>query len=167
MLFNSFSFLLVFLPLTLILHWLVERLLPDWRLPLLIVLSILFYGYWDWQFVPLLVLSIIFNWLIAELVVRSVLICFVMIAIVLKLFLLGLFKYAKFLAEVLPFFDAGTMFGANIGLPLGISFFTFHHIMYLIDLKARRAPRFDLPHYALYIAFFPQVLAGPLVRWNE
>ena len=50
---------------------------------------------------------------------------------------------------------------------LGISFFTFHHIMYLIDLKARRAPRFDLPHYALYIAFFPQVLAGPLVRWNE
>ena len=55
----------------------------------------------------------------------------------------------------------------DIALPLGISFFTFHHVMYLTDLKAGRAPRYDLIRYALYIAFFPQVLAGPLVRWSE
>jgi D-alanyl-lipoteichoic acid acyltransferase DltB (MBOAT superfamily) len=55
----------------------------------------------------------------------------------------------------------------DIVLPLGISFFTFHHVMYLADLRAGLAPRYDIVRYALYIAFFPQVLAGPLVRWSE
>jgi D-alanyl-lipoteichoic acid acyltransferase DltB (MBOAT superfamily) len=55
----------------------------------------------------------------------------------------------------------------DLALPLGISFFTFHHVMYLTDLRRGQAPRYDLVRYGLYIAFFPQVLAGPLVRWRE
>jgi D-alanyl-lipoteichoic acid acyltransferase DltB (MBOAT superfamily) len=55
----------------------------------------------------------------------------------------------------------------DIALPLGISFFTFHHIMYLVDLRKGKAPIYPLGRYALYIAFFPQALAGPLVRWSE
>lgn len=55
----------------------------------------------------------------------------------------------------------------ELALPLGISFFTFHHIMYLTDLRRGEAPGYDLVRYALYIGFFPQVLAGPLVRWRE
>ncbi len=66
MLFNSFVFLLGFLPLALGLHWLAERFAPAWRLPILVVLSFAFYGWWDWRFLPLLVLSIGLNWLIAE-----------------------------------------------------------------------------------------------------
>ena len=66
MLFNSFAFLLVFLPCALLAHAGVERFVPSWRLPLLVALSFLFYGYWDWRFVPLLAASILVNWLVAE-----------------------------------------------------------------------------------------------------
>ncbi len=58
MLFNSFAFLLGFLPAAFALHWAVDRWRPDWRLPLLAVLSLLFYAYWDWRFLPLMVGSI-------------------------------------------------------------------------------------------------------------
>src|SRR3954447_13970118 len=54
-----------------------------------------------------------------------------------------------------------------IALPLGVSFFTFHHIMYLVDLRKGRAPEYPLDRYALYIAFFPQAIAGPLARWSQ
>jgi len=167
MLFNSYAFLLAFLPAALALHGLVERFRPAWRLPLLLVLSLLFYGYWDWRFVPLLAASIVLNWLVAESFARACPRLLIPLAIGANLAVLALFKYANFLADAvaLPLGIAAPRL--DIALPLGISFFTFHHVMYLIDLRAGRAPRFDLIRYALYIAFFPQVLAGPLVRWSE
>jgi alginate O-acetyltransferase complex protein AlgI len=55
----------------------------------------------------------------------------------------------------------------DIVLPLGISFFTFHHIMYLVDLRRGKAPSYSLGRYALYISFFPQAIAGPLARWSQ
>jgi alginate O-acetyltransferase complex protein AlgI len=166
MLFNSFAFLLVFLPLALGLHWLVERFRPDWRLPLLALLSLAFYGYWDWRFVPLLGVSILANWLIAEAFQKTGTARLITLAIIANIAVLALFKYFNFFSGI----------GASLGLPaprfelalpLGISFFTFHHVMYLVDLRRGEAPRYDLVRYALYIAFFPQVLAGPLVRWRE
>jgi len=66
MLFNSFPFLFVFLPAALVLHWWVERYLPQGRLHLLVALSFAFYGYWDWRFLPLLMLSVVFNWLVVQ-----------------------------------------------------------------------------------------------------
>jgi alginate O-acetyltransferase complex protein AlgI len=168
-LFNSFQFLLVFLPASLALHWLVARHAPAWRLPMLIVLSVVFYGYWDWRFIPLLVLSILINWIVAELFVRFHRNVLIVVTIVANLLVLAAFKYANFFAGFIPGLELGStgIFGVNVALPLGISFFTFHHIMYLVDLKAGIAPRFDVMRYALYICFFPQVLAGPLVRWRE
>jgi D-alanyl-lipoteichoic acid acyltransferase DltB (MBOAT superfamily) len=181
MLFNSFPFLLVFLPGSLVLHALVERFRPGWRLPLLVALSFAFYSYWDWRFVPLLGLSILANWGLAEAFIRSRGASgqgakadgagwLIAAAILLNLAVLGMFKYAAFFAGLIgwePTSPGAGIFGFDVALPLGISFFTFHHVMYLTDLKAGRAPRFDLMRYALYIAFFPQVLAGPLVRWSE
>jgi alginate O-acetyltransferase complex protein AlgI len=167
MLFNSFAFLLAFLPGALLAHWLVERFRPDWRLPLLLGLSFLFYGYWDWRFVPLLAASIAVNWVVAEAFLAARPPALIPAAIAANLVVLGFFKYFNFfaaLANLVPGLAAPRL---DIALPLGISFFTFHHIMYLTDLKAGRAPRYDLVRYGLYIAFFPQVLAGPLVRWSE
>jgi alginate O-acetyltransferase complex protein AlgI len=167
MLFNSFAFLLAFLPAALLLHWLVERFRPQWRLLALALLSFLFYGYWDWRFVPLLGLSILANWLVAELFSRTKQAPLIVLAIAGNLLVLAVFKYLNFfagLANLIPGLAAPRL---DLALPLGISFFTFHHVMYLADLKAGRAPRFDLVRYALYISFFPQVLAGPLVRWSE
>ncbi len=167
MLFNSFVFLLAFLPAALILHGLVARAAPDWRLPLLVVLSFVFYGWWDIRFVPLLAGSILVNWLVARLFRATGDRWLIPAAMAGNLALLGVFKYFDFfadLANLIPGLEAPRL---GLALPLGISFFTFHHIMYLADLRAGRAPSFGLVKYALYIAFFPQVLAGPLVRWSE
>ena len=96
MLFNSFAFLLGFLPVVLILHWLVERFWPPMRLPLLLILSIIFYGYWDVRFVPLLAGSIVVNWLIAQAFLQSRRTFLIPAAIVANLALLGFFKYFNF-----------------------------------------------------------------------
>lgn len=171
MLFNSFAFLLAFLPVALALHWAAERFRPGWRLPLLLVLSFAFYGYWDWRFAPLMAASILVNWAIAEVFVRgreagTARNWLIPLAIAINLAVLALFKYANFLSDM-----AGALGlpapKSDLALPLGISFFTFHHVMYLVDLRRGEAPRYDLIRYGLYIAFFPQVLAGPLVRWRE
>jgi alginate O-acetyltransferase complex protein AlgI len=167
MLFNSFAFLLAFLPGALLAHWLVERFRPDWRLPVLLGLSFLFYGYWDWRFVPLLAASTVVNWLVAEAFLAAKPRLLIGLAIAANLLVLGFFKYFNFFAALADLIPGLTAPRLDIALPLGISFFTFHHIMYLTDLKAGRAPRYDLVRYGLYIAFFPQVLAGPLVRWSE
>ncbi|MBA4220742.1 MAG: acyltransferase [Methylobacterium sp.] len=167
MLFNSFAFLLGFLPLALALHWLVERFAPAWRLPLLALLSFAFYGWWDWRFVPLLAFSILLNWLIAEAFQKTKAGGLITLAIAINLAILALFKYFNFFADLAAMIPGLPTAKLDLALPLGISFFTFHHVMYLTDLRRGEAPRYDLVRYALYIAFFPQVLAGPLVRWRE
>src|SRR3954467_13868820 len=167
MLFNSFAFLLVFLPCALLLHWAVERFRPEWRLHALALLSFIFYGYWDWRFLPLLAGSILVNWLIAEAFGKSKTTVLIPLALAANLLVLGVFKYFNFFAELANLIPGLHAPRFAVALPLGISFFTFHHVMYLVDLRAGRAPRYDLVRYALYIGFFPQVLAGPLVRWSE
>lgn len=167
MLFNSFIFLFGFLPVALLSHWLVERFRPEWRLPLLAFLSFIFYGYWDWRFIPLLALSILVNWIVAQSFIRTGRSILIPLAIGANLAVLAVFKYFNFFADLANLVPGLHAPHYDIALPLGISFFTFHHIMYLTDLKAGKAPRYDLVRYSLYIGFFPQVLAGPLVRWSE
>lgn len=167
MLFNSYGFLLAFLPVALILHGLVERFRPAWRATILLVLSFVFYGWWDPRFVPLLAGSILGNWLVARAFIRSRNRVVIPLAIVGNLLVLAAFKYLNFFADLASLIPGVVWPRAEWVLPLGISFFTFHHVMYLVDLRAGRAPTYGLTAYALYIAFFPQVLAGPLVRWRE
>ena len=167
MLFSSFAFLLGFLPVSLALYAAVSRWLPAWRLPLLLLESVIFYGWWDWRLLPLLLGSILLNWIAARFFLATGRKLFIAAAIILDLAVLALYKYEGFFAQA-----AGDIMGLPVptvalALPLGISFFTFHHVMYLTDLARGRAPRMDLLRYGLYIAFFPQVLAGPLVRWSE
>lgn len=166
MLFNSFAFLLAFLPFAFALHWAVERFRPEWRLPVLALMSFAFYGYWDWRFVPLLLASILVNWAIAQAYLATRAGRLIIGAIVLNLIVLAIFKYFNFFGDIAASLGLPAP-RSELALPLGISFFTFHHIMYLVDLRRGEAPRYDLVRYALYIAFFPQVLAGPLVRWRE
>src|SRR5690349_24146304 len=134
MLFNSFGFRLVFLPVSLLIDAMVRRRAPLWRPGVLLFLSFLFYGYWDWRFVPLLGGSVVLNWLVAKVYLRAPSRALIALAIALNLAVLALFKYFNFFAEI-----ANNVLGLalpkyDIILPLGISFFTFHHIMYLTDL---------------------------------
>jgi alginate O-acetyltransferase complex protein AlgI len=165
MLFNSYAFLLVFLPCALIAYALADPY-PRARMPVLIALSLIFYGYWDVRFVPLLVLSILINWFGAKYYIATRKGAVITATITLNLALLGFFKYMNFFAGTVTSlgFPVGPF---AIALPLGISFFTFHHIMYLVDLRKGKAPEYPLDRYALYIAFFPQAIAGPLARWSQ
>jgi D-alanyl-lipoteichoic acid acyltransferase DltB (MBOAT superfamily) len=167
MLFNSLIFLLVFLPAACALYALVERAAPSLRVGFLALLSLAFYGSFDRRFVPLLVASVLANWLFAGAFARTSRAWLIPVAIGLNLALLGGFKYLDFFAEVLALLPGAAVPRVEFALPLGISFFTFQHIMYLSDLRAGRTKHVGLLEYGVYVAFFPRVIAGPLVRPAE
>ena len=166
MLFNDYPFLLVFLPVAVLAYRLADPH-PQFRIVTLVLLSFAFYAYGNPPFILLLVLSIAINWLAARAYVEMKAPIFVTAAIVLDLAILAVFKYANFLTYNIGLVLDRPMPRLDIALPLGISFFTFHHIMYLVDLRSGKAPLYSPDRYALYIAFFPQAIAGPLVRWSE
>ena len=131
------------------------------------LLSLAFYAFGNPPFIVLLVLSILINWLAALAYARTKMSLIITAAIVADLAVLAYFKYTNFLGYNLGLVLGRPMPLLDIALPLGISFFTFHHIMYLVDLRKGKAPIYPLGRYALYIAFFPQALAGPLARWSQ
>jgi alginate O-acetyltransferase complex protein AlgI len=166
MLFNSHLFLLGFLPCAIIGYNLTERRL--WlRVPVLVLFSLLFYSWWNPRFVLLLVASILLNWLSARAFVSTRNRAIITGAIVFDLAVLGIFKYTNFFLQNATALTGIPFQPLGIVLPLGISFFTFHHIMYLADLRRGRAPLAPFDCYALYICFFPQAIAGPIARWSE
>ena len=136
-------------------------------MPVLILLSLLFYSYWDIRFLPVMVVSILGNWLAAKAFLTTKIPAIIVWSIVLNLAALGVFKYTNFFADDLAYLIGRSIPHLDLVLPLGISFFTFHHIMYLVDLRRGRAPAYPLDRYALYICFFPQAISGPIARWNE
>lgn len=166
MLFNSLPFVVGFLPPVLFGYWLLARY-DGARLYFLLAASLFFYGYWNWRFEFLLLGSITGNWLFAEAYFRWRHRSLTVAAIVLNLLSLAAFKYLGFFAGILAEASGWRLPVPEILLPIGISFFTFHNIIYLADLYGGRAPRYRLRDYALYIALFPQILAGPLVRYYE
>ena len=167
MLFNSLVFLLAFLPAAFAGYLAVLRLAPSIGTAYLVLLSFVFYASFDLRFVPLLAASIVLNWLVAGAFARSGRVPLISAAVVANLLLLGLFKYLDFFAGALMFLPGVAAPHFGLAFPLGISFFTFQHIMYLSDLRAGRTGHAGLLDYALYIAFFPRVIAGPLVRPAE
>ncbi len=166
MLFHSQTFLLIFLPLALVGYYLLaaHRRARAW---LLIAASLVFYGFWDPRLVPLLVGSVSANWLLARAFARLPRGYLAAAGIVLNLAVLGIFKYADFFAGTLAALAGGGHQPWSIVLPLGISFFTFQQISYLADLGRGRARAYRFEEYALYVTFFPQLIAGPIVRHNE
>jgi alginate O-acetyltransferase complex protein AlgI len=166
MLFNSLPFILGFLPAVLVGYWLLAGR-EEARLLFLLAASLVFYGYWDWRFEALLLGSIGVNWVFAEAYFRWRRAVLPVAAIGLNLLSLAIFKYLGFFASIVSAATGWRFALPAILLPIGISFFTFHNVMYLADLRAGKAPRYRLLDYALYIALFPQILSGPLVRYYE
>ncbi len=166
MLFNSQVFIVGFLPIVLGLYYALARH-RAWRQGLVIVASLVFYGWWDVRYVPLLVGLTLANWLIAQWFGRHRIAAIPIGGVVLNLAVLGLFKYADFLR--------GTAFDLlgepwqpwRLVLPLGISFFVFQKISYLVDLKRGDRHIYGFLDFCMFVMFFPQLIAGPLVRHNE
>jgi alginate O-acetyltransferase complex protein AlgI len=165
-LFSSQIFILLFLPLVVgIFHSLPAS--AALRLHLLTFASMVFYGWWDPRFLPLLVVMIGANWLIARAYSRSGRSALISIGVALNLAVLGGFKYANFFAEAVLGVMGVEFQRWSIILPLGISFFTFQQISYLVDLRRGEARVYPFADYAAYVSFFPQLIAGPIVRHNE
>lgn len=164
--FNDYPFLLVFLPAAILIYRLADPH-PSARIGALVALSLAFYGYWNPRFIAVLAASILINWLAARIFVLTRRGTIISAAIVANLAALAILKYTNFFADNLGLLLGRALPHLDIILPLGISFFTFHHIMYLVDLRRGKAPEYPLLHYGLYISFFPQAVAGPLARWSD
>ena len=168
MLFNSYEFLLGFLPVVLIVYFALARSASALAaIGFLTAASLFFYGWWDPVYVALLAGSVVFNYLVgrALLVRREKPILWVGIAG--DLILLGTFKYAGFLTANLNGVAGLSLPLPHIVLPLGISFFTFTQIAYLVDVYRGQAREYHFLNYALFVAFFPHLLAGPVLHHAE
>ncbi len=171
MLFHTQLFLLIFLPLALGGYYLAarSRAARQWWL---LLASLGFYGYWDPRFLPLLAGSVVINWLFSKYYSSSWPRRFLVPAgVALNLLVLGIFKYANFFGSILADIELLPTQTWSIVLPLGISFFTFQQISYLVDRsrggEGGGAPVYGFREYAAYVCFFPQLIAGPIVRHDE
>ena len=166
MLFNSQVFILSFLPCVLALYYAAadRRVL---RQGVMVAASLAFYGWWDVRFVPLLVALTLANWLVVRAYGRWRRGALLVAGVVLNLAVLGVCKYANFAADTLSWLLGTAYHPFSIVLPLGISFFTFQKISYLVDLRRGDRHVYGLLEFAAFVTFFPQLIAGPLVRHNE
>jgi alginate O-acetyltransferase complex protein AlgI len=175
MLFNSYEFLFLFLPLTLLGYYV---LIPQKaRLGFLTVASYLFYGWWDWRFCSLMLISTVIDYQCGKHIHASdkprTRKHWLLLSLVSNLSLLGFFKYFDLAARSVN--QLAAWFGGDPALPLlglilpvGISFYTFQSMSYSLDIYMRAAKPARSPMaFACYVALFPQLIAGPIVRYRD
>lgn len=175
MLFNSYEFIFVFLPTTLAVFFLLGRTSREWALGWLIGASLFFYAWWRPLNVLIIAPSILVNFALARLLLRlrsdpaqaSTARWVLALGIVFNVAFLGYFKYVNFFSTVVNDVAGTHFFIEQVVLPLGISFITFQKIAFLIDVHARRIESFTLRDYCLFVLFFPQLIAGPIVHYRE
>ncbi len=168
MLFQTQIFLLLFLPVTLAGFYILARR-EQARLAWLILAGLVFYGWWDPRFVPLLLAETLIGWSAAEFYSRSgrQKSWIIIAGICLSLSILVVFKYLNFLIETAASITGLTLPAAHILLPIGISFYTFEIVSYLADVRWNKAPRYSLFRFSLFVMLFPRLIAGPIVRHHE
>lgn len=173
MLFNSPEFLFLFLPLTLLaFHGLKAWGRNRTALLALLAASLFFYGWWNPPMLVLLMASIACNYAIGRAIMalpaggmpRKVVLT---LGIAANLYLLGYYKYALFLLSIWAGLTGTAAPGGEAFLPLGISFFTFTQVSYLADLHTGRTRPDSVLSYALFVTFFPHLIAGPIVHHRE
>jgi D-alanyl-lipoteichoic acid acyltransferase DltB (MBOAT superfamily) len=175
MLFNSYTFILLFLPVTVAGYFVFGRGSRTWALGWLILASIFFYAWWNPLNVAIMGPSILFNFFLARTLLRlgqdeskqSAAKLVLLLGLVFNVMFLGYFKYINFVRGA-----ANDVFGAEftltaVILPLGISFITFQKIAFLIDVHSGRIESFKFRDYLLFVLFFPQLIAGPIVHYRE
>lgn len=175
MLFNSYIFILLFLPLVLIIYFLLNKfnkyvLSNVW----LICMSLWFYAYFNTNYIIILLLSISVNYIISRILYmeymnrnQSIKKAVLFSGILINVGSIFYFKYFDFFIDNMNSLFNQTFELKNILLPLGISFFTFQQISYLVDSYREETKDYRFLEYALFVSFFPQLIAGPIVLHNE
>ncbi len=166
MLFQSQFYVLLFLPTAASLYYVVagSTRARQW---VLIGASLVFYGWWDVRFVVLPVSQIVATWLLALAHERGGSRAPLIVGVALNLFSLATFKYLDFLLGSISAATRITIPAAHIILPIGISFFSFQLISYLVDRMRGQAPIYPFRCFALFVLLYPHLIAGPIVRHNE
>jgi alginate O-acetyltransferase complex protein AlgI len=174
MLFNSYEFIFLFLPITFFVYFfLLNKRLVIGAKAFLVFSSLFFYSWWNIAYLPLILGSMLFNYVIGNSLNDSFhntkisnkkLLSF---GIVANLALLGYFKYADFFIGNINQATGSSYDLLHLALPLAISFFTFQQIAYLIDSYRGETHEYDFLNYALFVTFFPQLIAGPIVHHKE
>lgn len=173
MLFSSTLFIYIFLPIVLAVYFIVPKKHVDFRNAVLLIASLVFYAWGEPIYVALMIYSIIFNYFMALEIARekkrggSGKINFVFTVIV-NLFILCFFKYYGFLMDnINSWFNLGIRYSA-LSLPIGISFYTFQALSYIIDVyRGRVRAQGNLLRFAVYLSLFPQLIAGPIVKYRD
>ena len=169
MVFSSTVFMFLFLPITLIGYYNPIVRSRGWKNLWLLVLSIGFYAWGEPKMVLLMLMSILVNWFLGLFVVPGTTRGKVMVtlAVCYNLGVLFLFKYLNFACDNLNYFLGLTLSVRKIALPIGVSFFTFQSMSYVIDVYRGKGEKQKNPlNIGLYISFFPQLIAGPIVRYE-
>ncbi len=173
MLFNSLEFIFLFLPFALLIFFQIGKFVSDqFAIVFLVAASLAFYGWWNPPYLLLLVFSLIFNYFIGSALSDKIQInlsnkLLLILGIIVNLCLIGYFKYANFFVSSINS-SIGTNFNIEtIILPLAISFFTFQQIAYLVDAYKGETKEYNFLDYCLFVTFFPQLIAGPIVHHKE
>ena len=175
MLFNSYEFIFVFLPATLAVFFLLGRLSRDAALGWLIVASLLFYAWWRPSNVLIILTSLLTNFAFARILIKVVADgskpwigrLILGLGVAFNVLFLGYFKYVNFLQSAMNDLVGTDFVLSHVILPLGISFFTFQQIAFLIDVHGRNIETFRPRDFFLFVLFFPQLIAGPIVHFRE
>ena len=171
MVFSSLTFLYAYLPIVLAVYFLVPI---RWRNFVLLIVSLFFYGWGEPVYVLIMIASIIINWLFGRAIGktrtdnRKKAKQYLILCMIFNLALLGFFKYWDFLAENLNHLGIFLIRPLRLGLPIGISFYTFQTMSYPIDLyRFDTDPQESLISFGAYVCMFPQLIAGPIVRYTD
>jgi alginate O-acetyltransferase complex protein AlgI len=172
MLFNSFEFIFLFLPITLSIFFIIGRknkhgLAVAW----LVLCSLFFYGWWNPAYLILIIFSILFNYALGIILgkegnvnIRKITLW---LGVLMNLGFLGYYKYSNFFLEQINLVTDLSFNFEYVFLPLAISFFTFQQIAFLVDSYRHETKEYDFLQYCLFVTFFPQLIAGPIVHHKE
>lgn len=172
MLFNSYIFVLLFLPLCVFGYFALNHF-KLYRISslFLLAMSMWFYGYFNISYLPIIIGSIVVNYLFYMLFnrqlserIRKLILA---VAVLSNVGVLFYFKYYDFFFENINSIFGTSVVMKNLILPLGISFFTFQQLSFVIDSYHRKVPKYNFLNYALFVSFFPQLIAGPIVSHDE
>ncbi len=174
MLFHSYEFFYVFLPIIFFLYfYLNKKHLPSPGIYLLILGSLFFYGWWNANYLPLILLSISANYAFGVSISRhnteekSYKKLILIVGLIFNITLIACFKYLDFFINNINYLFSTHILMLNLQLPLAISFFTFQQIAFLTDCYKGEIKDHNFRNYLLFVSFFPQLIAGPIVRYKE
>ena len=169
MLFSSITFIYLFMPLLIFLYFIFKNIKA--KNIILLIFSLIFYAWGEPIYVFLLIYITLINFFLGKLVDsenKIVSNIFTFLAIVADIAFILYYKYIDLIIDTINIFGHKSIPRMNVALPLGISFFTFQIITYIIDIKRKKAePQEKFSNMLLYISFFPQLIAGPIVRYND